>query len=377
MSTGTAVQDAAGRRDAARALLQRPILTATHDPDNFDLVRRHSAALRAMFADRLGYTLIVETEFARLVKAPLDATAPLRPLHRTTGGDFGAVGYTYLALTAAALLAPGQGDQIPMSVLVDQIRADAAGQGIEIADGLSERRHLVAALQTLMEWGVVGETDLGEDQDREDREEDEAVLTVCRSLLRHLTAFALHDLPGPSAAIAARPETPRRRLYRRLVEDPFTARDDLDPEALDVLIRERAELARRLDEDFGLVLEVRTEGALAYDPDGSLTDVPFPGPGTVNQAALLLISELVDIADPVPGSAVHVDTAALENTLSDLVAAHARSWRGEYVRDVTALRRDVTALLLRLGLARAHDDGLLLAAPAARYRPTIAESPQP
>ncbi|MGN5239465.1 TIGR02678 family protein [Rhodococcus sp. SJ-3] len=372
VNTGTAVQDAAGRRDGARALLQRPILTAVHDPDIFDLVRRHATALRAMFADQLGYTLIVETEFARLVKTPLDPAAPLRPLPRATGGEFGAVGYTYLALTAAALLAPGQGDHIPMAVLVGQVRADAAAQNIEIADGLSERRHLVAALQALMEWGVVGEADLGDA-----RNEDEVVLTVCRSLLRHLTAFALHDLPGPSAAITARPETPRCRLYRRLVEDPFTARDDLDPETLDVLIRERAEIARRLDEDFGLVLEVRTEGALAYDPDGNLTDLPFPGPGTVNQAALLLISELSDVVDPVPGSAVRIDTTTLDNTLTGLVATHARSWRGEYVRDVTALRRDVTALLVRLGLARALDDGILLAAPAARYRPTIAESPRP
>ena len=361
-------------------MLQRPILTATHDPDNFDLVRRHSAALRAMFADRLGYTLIVETEFARLVKTPLDAAAPLRPLHRATGGEFGAIGYTYLALTAAALLAPGLDDHIPMAVLVEQVRADAAAQDIEIADGLSERRHLVAALQALMEWGVVGETDLGGDPSRDDpsgdnRNGDAVVLTVCRSLLRHLTAFALHDFPGPSAAITARPETPRRRLYRRLVEDPFTARDDLDPETLDVLVRERAEIARQLDEDFGLVLEVRTEGALAYDPDGNLTDLPFPGSGTVNQAALLLISELIDVLDPVPGNAVHVDMTTLENTLTGLVATHSRNWRGEYVRDVTALRRDVTALLVRLGLARPHDDGLLLAAPAARYRPTIAESP--
>lgn len=377
MNTGTAVQDAAGRRDGARAVLQRPILTAVHDPDTFDLVRRHATALRAMFADQLGYTLIVEAEFARLVKTPLDPAAPLRPLHRATGGEFGAIGYTYLALTAAALLAPGQGDRIPMAVLVGQVRADAAAQNIEIADGLSERRHLVAALQVLMEWGVVGETDLGDDGDGCEGDEDEVVLTVCRSLLRHLTAFALHDLPGPSAAITARPETPRRRLYRRLVEDPFTARDDLDPETLDVLIRERAEIARRLDEDFGLVLEVRTEGALAYDPDGSLTDLLFPGAGTVNQAALLLISELVDVVDPVPGNPVHIDTATLDRTLTGLTATHARSWRGEYVRDVTALRRDVTALLVRLGLARVLDDGILLAAPAARYRPTIAESPRP
>ncbi len=33
-----------------------------------------------------------------------------------------------------------------------------------------------------------------------------------------------------------------------------------------MLSRERTDLARHLDENFGLVLEVRAEGALAYDP---------------------------------------------------------------------------------------------------------------
>ncbi|MEE2034038.1 TIGR02678 family protein [Rhodococcus chondri] len=371
-AVGTAAQDAAGRRDAARALLQQPILTAAHDPATFELVRRHATALRSLFSDRLGYTLVVEDSFARLLKSPLAPTAPARPLRRSSGDEFGAITYTYLALLCAALLAPGVGDQVLVSALVEQVRVDAAEQGIAVADTVTERRHLVAALQILLEWGVLTETD-GSVGDWADGDA-EALFTVTRPVLTQLSARALHDTTGPAELQASpRQYSPRQLLYRTLVENPFTARTDLDPATAEVLIRERSDVARRLDEDFGLVLEVRTEGALAYDPDGDLTDEPFPGVGTVKQAALLLVSKLVEDADPAPGTALHVEGAALDEALRELVSVHARSWRGEYVRDLSALRRDVVSLLHRLALAHSVDDGLLLAAPAARYRFTAPE----
>lgn len=378
--TGTVAQDTTGRRDAARALLQQPILTAAHDPDTFELVRRHASALRTMFADRLGYTLVVDTTFARLTKAPLEDAAPSRPARRGNGDDFGATAYTYLALVCAALLAPditdtahdGE-DRVLVSTLVDQVRADADEHGIALGDSISERRYLVSALQTLQEWGVLADTDHTAGEGKDDPR-DEVPLTVDRALLPHLMSGPLHKATGPAAVLTApAQEPPSRRLYRRLVEDPFVARDDLDASALEVLVRDRAELTRRLDEDFGLVLEVRTEGALAYDPDGGLTDEPFPGAGTLKQAGLLLVSELIERCEPEPGSDLHVDTATLDSVLGELVTAHARTWRGDYVRDVPLLRRDVMSLLVRLGLARPHEDGLMLTAPAARYRPTLAE----
>ena len=72
----TAGLDAGERRIAARYLLSSPILTAARQPAELDLVRRHATALKSMFASQLGYALIVESSFARLVKAPLPLSAP-------------------------------------------------------------------------------------------------------------------------------------------------------------------------------------------------------------------------------------------------------------------------------------------------------------
>ncbi|HEY0718360.1 MAG TPA: DUF2398 family protein, partial [Streptosporangiaceae bacterium] len=129
----TAGLDAGERRIAARHLLSSPILTAARQPAELDLVRRHAPALKSMFAGQLGYALIVESGFARLVKAPLAVAAPVRPARRTTDDSpFSPGTYVHLALICAALLAPGAGEQILISSLVDQIRADAAEQSIAI-----------------------------------------------------------------------------------------------------------------------------------------------------------------------------------------------------------------------------------------------------
>src|SRR5271170_1805841 len=116
----TAGLDAGERRIAARHLLAAPILTASRQPAELDLVRRHGSALKAMFAGQLGYALIVESSFARLVKAPLPASAPVRPARRVTDDSpFTAATYVQLSLACAALLAPGVGEQILISALVD------------------------------------------------------------------------------------------------------------------------------------------------------------------------------------------------------------------------------------------------------------------
>ena len=51
----TAGLDAGERRIAARHLLISPILTAARQPAELDLVRRHAAALKSMFASQLGW----------------------------------------------------------------------------------------------------------------------------------------------------------------------------------------------------------------------------------------------------------------------------------------------------------------------------------
>ena len=378
----TAGLDAGERRIAARHLLSSPILTAARQPAELDLVRRHATALKSMFASQLGYPLIVESTFARLVKAPLPASAPVRPARRATDDSpFTAATYVHLALACAALLAPGVGEQILISALVDQIRADAAEQSITITDGIGDRRQLVTALRLLVSWGVVSETD-GSLTAWGERPEDEALLSINRSLLIHLLPSPLHQFGTAEETWSQHnPEPPRRRLRQRLVENPAVFRAELPDDELDVLSRERHELARHLDENFGLVLEVRAEGVLAYDPSGALTDLDFPGSGSAKQAALLLLDELTTALQPSAESAVRVDGGPLPGALApwplvdavlgDLAARYRNVWKGAYGESLDALRGDVADLLEALRLGCRLDDGLAIFPFAARYQPHV------
>jgi len=374
----TAGLDAGERRIAARHLLASPILTAARQPAELELVRRHAAALKSMFASQLGYALIVESAFARLVKAPLPASAPVRPARRATDDSpFTAATYVHLGLACAALLAPGVGEQILISALVDQIRADAAEQAITITDGISDRRQLVTALRLLVAWGVVSETD-GTLAAWGERPEDEALLSINRPLLIHLLPSPLHQFgTAEDTWSQLRPEPPRRRLRQRLVENPAVFRAELPDDELDVLSRERHELARHLDENFGLVLEVRAEGVLAYDPSGTLTDLDFPGAGRAKQAALLLLDELATALAPSVESLVMVEGRPLPGVLApwpqvaavlgELAVRYPRVWQD----DANALRTEVVDLLAALRLARRVDEGLAVFPFAGRYQPQV------
>ena len=375
--------DAGERRLAARSLLASPILTATRQPAELDLVRRHATALKSVFAGQLGYALIVESGFARLVKAPLPASAPVRPARRMSDNSpFTPVTYVHLALACGALLAPGVGEQVLISALVDQIRADAAEQAIAVTDSISDRRQLVRALRLLESWGVVAETD-GSLSAWGERAEDEALLSINRSLLIHLLPSPLHHFETAEDTWSRRaPEPPRRRLRQRLVENPALFRAELPEDELDVLSRERHELARQLDENFGLVLEVRAEGVLAYDPSGTLTDLEFPGVGRVKQAALLLLDELAMALAPSGESLVLIDGQPwpgilaswpqVENVLAGLATRYPRVWQD----DPDGLRTEVVHLLAALRLARGLDQGLAVFPFAARYQPQVRVPPQ-
>ena len=70
----------ADRTQAARALLQHPLMTAGGPfAEELRLVRRHQSELVRLFAEGLGYRLVVEPGAARLFKAGLgrDSTRPL------------------------------------------------------------------------------------------------------------------------------------------------------------------------------------------------------------------------------------------------------------------------------------------------------------
>jgi uncharacterized protein (TIGR02678 family) len=322
------------------------------------------------------------------LKSPLSDDTVVRPAHHNDK-PFTARTYTYLTLVCASLLSPQTGDQVLMSSLVEQVRADAVTAGVTVEDTGSEGRHLVRAIGLLVDWGVLSETD-GSVAGWENRRE-EALLDVHRPLLPHLLTRTLRDMDAPAHLLdgsrvdPGAPEQPRRGLRRKLVENPLVRREDLPESERDVLSRERRELTRMLDDSFGLVVEARAEGVLAYDVDEELSDVRFPGTGTVAHAALLLANALADELRPTAESTATVDGTAMPGALAPwsvvtsttelLIEQYGGTFAKQYATNADHLQAEVVDLLESVCLATATDDGLVLHPACARYRPEPRRAP--
>lgn len=368
------------RRQAARTLMMYPVLTAAARPQDLALVRRHATALQNQFHTQLGYPLVVETGFARLVKQPLPQDAPVRGARRSKNNNLLTPrAYTCLALLCAGMLEPGTGEQVLISTVVDRLRTDAASMNITISDEPTDRRAIVVALDYLVGWGLITETDGSIGAWGEGR--GEALLTIHRSLLTHLLARPLAGLAGPDAlweSDPAAPAQPRRDLRRKLAENPLVRRESLTTAEADVLSRERRDVATALDDLLGLTLEVRSEGALTYDDGEDFTDQRFPGQGTARQAALLLVDAVTDTARPRPGTTALVEERVVPgllvtwqtvtDELNHLAQRYAKVWRDD-AQDAPTLQRSVVSVLEEAGLAVVVPDGIVLHPAAARYRP--------
>jgi uncharacterized protein (TIGR02678 family) len=367
----------AERRRAARALLRRPLLHADGPGvDDLRLVRRHRAELERMFADGLGYRLVVEPGAARLFKAGLGRDAT-RPLLRRSGKPFTPRAYAMFCLTIAALGRCKR--QLLVDELVAQVRAAAVDAGLDIdLDAITDRRALHAALFALVDLGVLYERDGDLEHWAEQR--SASLLDVRRDRLALLVSAPLAGVDGPAdlldvAALPSAAGGARVAVRRRVVESPVLSVDALTEEQSEWWRRNRNREREWFADRLGLDVELRAEGAVAIDPDGELTDLEFPGGGSARQLALLVIEALVG----------ELRVAARESEAADrvwrragpeLVAATAEAvlaeWgaglKKEHREDHTAALADARAVLVSAGLVRVDADGAwLVHAAAARF----------
>lgn len=338
----------------------KPILLAATDRDDFRLVRTHADWLTEQFAQILGYRLVVEPSFARLYKTGLgDASRPATRSGSTT--PFTPRAYAYLSLVLAVLLTSRE--QVLLSGLATDVRAAAAEADIALEDSYAERRAMSAALRLLVDWGVLVEdentvatyTDGGPD----------VLLTVRRDLVRHLIAAPLRQAESSDSLIelaqAAITGGVRHRVRRLLVETPVVYRDILDDEARAWMAQYQKREAAVLGDFLGATLEIRAEGIALFHED--LSDLDFPASGTVAQAALLTVADLVAQLrpDPVPNPrdaiavGVPIPDGLFEEILDGHVTRHARRWGRDWVADPINLAAAVRDLLAAMALIAPAD----------------------
>jgi uncharacterized protein (TIGR02678 family) len=303
-------EERAQRRAALRALLAKPLLVADVDGETLAGVRRHLPELREWLDRETGWRLVADSETARLFKtAPelSDASHPARGHHKE---PFGRRRYVTLCLALSALARADA--QTTLGSLADDVLTAAAepelaGCGFTLTlDSRSDRSDLVAVVRLLIGWGVL----------RRVAGDEDAYLSAGTDVLydvrRPVLGVLLTGARGPSvvtapafdgrlAELTAEPvaesdelrnQALRRRLTRRLLENPVVYYDELDEDERAYLLSQRHAIARRIEEATGLISELRAEGIAMVDPEDELTDVRMPEQRTDGHVTLLVAEYL-------------------------------------------------------------------------------------
>ncbi|MFE7748666.1 TIGR02678 family protein [Streptomyces sp. NPDC057428] len=304
VAEGVSPLELADYQKAVRLVLRHSLVTPGY-PDRAALatVRRWADQLRTDLMEVLGYRLVTTADTARLQRAQdgLDAT---RPALTRAGRPFDRRRYAYLVLTLAAL--GRHGAQVALGELADAVAADAVridGLGLDTARK-PDRDAFVDAVTWLTERGALTLADGSATAWAGDPERAEALYDIDREILlavhhptrvlQHLTSVtSLLDSSGAmglSAGRAAQRRDQARRARRLVLENPVAYYADADAELLGQL--RAPALTEDLERLTGLRAERRAEGVALIDTSGRLSDLRFPGGGTVAQAALLLAARI-------------------------------------------------------------------------------------
>jgi uncharacterized protein (TIGR02678 family) len=327
-------EEQAQRRAALRALLARPLLVADTDGEALTLVRRHLTELRGWLSRETGWRLVADSETARLFKTAATASDASHPARGRDKEPFGRRRYVILCLALSAL-ARADAQTTLGSLADDVLTAAAAGPELAAAgftltlDSRADRSDLVAVVRLLLAWGAVsrvaGDEDAylsaGADVLYDVRR---PVLGVLLSGTRGPSTVTAPTLAGRLAELTAEPvaesdelrnQALRRRLTRRLLEDPVVYYDELGEDERVYLLSQRHAISRRIADATGLIPEMRAEGIAMVDPEDELTDVRMPEQRTDGHVTLL-VAEYLARRDQATRDELHafVRKAAAEHT---------------------------------------------------------------
>ena len=337
---------------AARLLLDHGVVSeARVGKRAWRNLRRYAEPLGEAFAQVAGYRVDVGRSAVALVRR-LDRLVASPVFTTPSGLPFDRQRYALVLLVLAALERSGQ--QTTLTDLARRVRtaADSTPDLLFDPDQHASRLALSHAVRALEELGALALTDGSREAWERASGDGEALydidLALCRRLFPLLVSpedageRLLHHDPegiGRDPTMRAR----RQRLARRILETPVVYLDDLPADERTYLVREARSLARELEDLTGARVERRKEGLALVAAGRGMSDRPFPSGGGANQAALLLASRLVPLADELPEvDAPHADEVS-DRLLSALApdaeagALRPRSTR-PFVDDAALLR---------------------------------------
>ncbi|MGL4307011.1 MAG: DUF2398 family protein [Mycobacteriaceae bacterium] len=299
---------------AMRLILSNHIVTEIYpDKNALSLIRQWATQLREDMLNLWGYRLEVTETTARVFPSVyrLDNATPAKT---STDREFDRRRYSYLSLALAVL---GRGaSQITLSELAATVAAEALHiNGVDLSvDRAADRDGFVDAVSWLAGRGALTLADGDAGAWSNNPGIGEALYDIDRNVVTALfrPPQILQDINNVETLLSSSIFTGQqdentgiltdpllqirsagKQLLRELIEQPVVYFASLSDQQR-MFLNSAEDYLQAVEKVTGLSLERRAEGIALIDQTARLSEIRFPGTGTIAQVALLLVGEIAD-----------------------------------------------------------------------------------
>lgn len=297
-SRGGAEQAVERKRTCIHALLNRPWITRSEDPELYFSVKDYYEELRDWFMDKAGFPLLLTRSIAKLDKTPVRAFPWMGFQEFREPRD-----YIFFTYSLWYLEGKTEMDQFLLSDLVEDIQNQMLGEGLD-ADWTIyyHRLSMARALKKLKSLGVLYSVDGDEGEWAQNSERN--VLFECspnaRYILRRfpqdlMQYQAMEELADPiQYADTQDGQSMRRRhrVYRRFLLEPAVPDRGWEEEDLNYVLWQRRAIIDQLEQTLGWEGRRYREGLLFFHPELTSEAALFPTLSAASDIALLAAGEL-------------------------------------------------------------------------------------
>ncbi|MGL4345619.1 MAG: TIGR02678 family protein [Cellulosilyticaceae bacterium] len=312
-------------------LLEKQFILREEEPDIYYDIKDHYKDFKKFIVDKLGYELLIRTDFIKLEKLPGHAEAWMGIPQFDEVRE-----YIMLMLIFVFLEDKNKEDQFLLSHITEFIAANGDGEHFDWTV-YKNRRSLIKVIGFALNQRLMKITD-GEEESFV-KDESKEVLFESTGLSKYMPrnfAFDISTMTSPHQFIAAEREIERRyRVYRRLVLSPVVYNTGSDDEDYGYIKQNRNIIQNDLEKYLGWQLHVHRNGALVIPEPKDRPTYAFPGTSAISDMALQynqMICQKVRCGEIIVGAddTIWMPKALFRQYIESLRETHGSGWSKEY-----------------------------------------------
>lgn len=355
--------------DEIKILLEKNFILKEEQRELYYSIKDHYKQIKPFIVDKLGYELIIRSDFIRLEKRPGKAESwmGIKEFEDKQA-------YVFFMLLIMFLEDKNKEDQFLLSHITDYIAANAIGEEVDWTQ-YKTRRMLIKVLQVALSFKLINTTD-GEEGDFIQDASKEVLFEstgLSRYFVRtfHSDVMALKsykDLEVEKEDILDQEKgvVRKNRVYRKLLLSPIVYREEHNDEDY-AYIKNYHHI---IEEDFrkylGWTFQLHRNGALVIPGEQDKVSYTFPSTSALSDIMLqfngLIKKELLEgQLHPTMEDTIVMDKSQFQEFVQQLMDEKSIGWSKEYREaDKERVSNDLLQALRRFKMAEVKQDQVIL-----------------